>query len=253
MTDNPRILNAFRADLHIHTCLSPCADLEMLPTKIVQKAKLEGLDVIGICDHNSSENVTAIKKIGKRANLTVLGGIEVTSREEVHILALFENDKDLDEFQMMIYENLQGVNDEDLFGSQLVVDEQDTIQSSNERLLIGATELSIDEIVDKVHSLNGIVIASHVDRERFGIIGQLGIIPEGLLLDGLELSSELSPNKEDLTSVNYPVVTFSDAHYLNDIGKNSTTFIVDAIQVDELKKALLGEHGRSFTTHFGHC
>lgn len=247
------MLKEFRADLHIHTCLSPCADSDMLPTRIVKKAVSECLDIIGICDHNASENVRAIKKASKSSGLTVLGGIEVTSREEVHMLCLFDEDDHLDEFQMIIYDNLHGVNDEDLFGSQLIADEQDNIQHSNVRLLIGATELSIDDIVDKVHSLKGIVIASHVDRERFGILGQLGFVPEGLLLDGLELSSQLSPNKENWNSYNFPIVTFSDAHYLKDIGKNSTTFIVATIKVDELKKALLGEYGRSIITHFGHC
>jgi len=214
---------------------------------------MEGLDIIGICDHNSSENVTAIKKIGEKVGLTVLGGIEVTSKEEVHLLALFETLEELDLFQKMIYENLSGINNEDLFGPQYVADEQDNIQYSNEHLLIGATVLSTDEIVNKVHALKGIVIASHVDRERFGIIGQLGIIPEDLFLDGLELSSKFKANNMDWNRYNYPFVTFSDAHYIEDIGKNSTTFNVDSIKVDELKKALAGEDGRSFITHFGHC
>ena len=214
---------------------------------------MEGLDIIGICDHNSSENVTVIKKIGEKVGLTVLGGIEVTSKEEVHLLALFETLEELDLFQKMIYENLSGINNEDLFGPQYVADEQDNIQYSNEHLLIGATVLSTDEIVNKVHALKGIVIASHVDRERFGIIGQLGIIPEDLFLDGLELSSKFKANNMDWNRYNYPFVTFSDAHYIEDIGKNSTTFNVDSIKVDELKKALAGEDGRSFITHFGHC
>jgi PHP family Zn ribbon phosphoesterase len=230
------MLKSFRADLHIHTCLSPCGDLRMLPTNIVQKAKMEGLDVIGICDHNASENVIAIKKVGERAGLSVLGGVEV-----------------LDSFQKIVYEYLSGVNNEDLFGPQYIAGEQDNIQYSNEHLLIGATELSIDEIVNKVHHLRGIVIASHVDRERFGIYGQLGIVPENLFLDGLELSSKCNANNMNWNRYNYPVVTFSDAHCIEDIGKNSTTFNIDSIKMDELKKALTGRYGRSLITHFGHC
>ena len=253
MVDNLGTLKPFRADLHIHTCLSPCGDLEMLPTNIVKKAKMEGLDIIGICDHNASENVAAVKKTGERTGLTVFGGIEVTSKEEVHLLALFETIEDLDSFQKIVYENLSGVNNEDVFGPQVVVDAKDNIRCSNAHLLIGATELSIDEIVNQVHILKGIVIASHVDRERFGLFGQLGFIPEGLFLDGLELSSQFSSKKENWNQYNFPVVTFSDAHYIKDIGRNSTTFNMDSIKMDELKKALTGAYGRSFITHFGHC
>lgn len=241
------MLKRFRADLHIHTCLSPCGSLEMLPTRIVEKAKLEGLDLIGICDHNSSENVAAVKKIGERENLKVLGGMEVTSKEEVHILALFDEDEDLLELKRIVYENLHGVNDEQLFGEQLVADEQDEILNVNTKLLIGATELSIDKIVEIAHSLRGLVIASHVDRERFGIIGQLGFIPDELALDALEVSPIFNSGKAELNfsqAPGFPLVTFSDAHFLEDIGKGSTTFLIKEPKVYEIKKALLDKDGR---------
>jgi PHP family Zn ribbon phosphoesterase len=247
------MLKKLRMDLHIHTCLSPCADFKMMPTKIVKRAKWQGLDVIGICDHNSSENVQAVKKAGIIESLKVIGGVEVTSREEVHILTLFEGDEELFEFQKIIYENLHGTNNEKLFGEQVIVNEQDKVLNMNKRLLIGATELSINEIVEKAHSLRGLVIASHVDRERFSIMGQLGFIPEGLLLDGLEVSSKFASGMVKRDFYHYPLVTFSDAHTIEDIGQSSTTFIIDDVRVDEIKKALSGEDGRSFITHFGHC
>ena len=182
------MLKRIKADLHIHTCLSPCGETDMTPAMIVQKAKSKRLDVIGICDHNSSENVRVIKNIGDKNNLKVLGGMEVTSKEEVHILALFDDDEDLSKLQKIVYENLKGENNEELFGYQLIVDEQDEIIDLNKKLLIGATDLTVDEVVEHIHSLNGLAIASHVDRERFSLIGQLGFVPEGLDLDGLELS-----------------------------------------------------------------
>ncbi|MCK4358116.1 MAG: PHP domain-containing protein [Candidatus Cloacimonetes bacterium] len=241
------MINRFKFDLHIHTCLSPCGDLEMVPTKIIKRAKLKGLDVIGICDHNASENVKAVKKAGELENVKVLGGMEVTSKEEVHILTLFDEDEDLIGFQKIIYENLHGVNNDELFGYQLVVDENDEILDTNNRLLIGATELSVEEIVEKARSLNGLVIASHVDRERFSIIGQLGFIPEGLDLDGLELSARYVFGKKNLDfpmASGFPLVTFSDAHYIDDIGKTSTTFFINDVKISEIKKALSGEDGR---------
>ena len=246
------MLNKIKADLHIHTCLSPCGDTTMTPAMIVKQAKSKGLDVIGICDHNSSENVKVIKNIGDNNNLKVLGGMEVTSQEEVHILALFDDVKNLSKLQKIVYENLKGENDEELFGYQLVVDEQDEIVDLNKKLLIGATELTVDEIVEHIHSLNGLAVASHVDRERFSLIGQLGFIPEGLDLDGLELSPRYMSEKKSLEfpmSAGFPLVTFSDAHYIDDIGKTSTTFLINEITVSELKKALKNKDGRSILTY----
>ena len=246
------MLKKIKADLHIHTCLSPCGDMEMTPMAIVEKARSKGLDVIGICDHNSSENVAAVKKAGEKNNLKVLGGMEVTSKEEVHILALFDEDKKLSELQETVYENLKGKNDEEFFGYQLIVDEQNEIIDFNKKLLIGATDLTVDRIVELIHSLNGLAIASHIDRERFSLIGQLGFVPEGLELDGLELSPGYMSKKKKLDfpmSSGFPLVTFSDAHYIDDIGKTSTTFLLDNITVIELKKALKNKDGRSILTY----
>ena len=246
------MLKEIKADLHIHTCLSPCGDTDMTPAMIVKEAKSKGLDVIGICDHNSSENVRVLKNIGEENNLKVLGGMEVTSKEEVHILALFDDDNDLSKLQKIVYENLKGENDEELFGYQLIVNEKDEIIDLNKKLLIGATDLTVDEIVEYIHSLNGLAIASHVDRERFSLIGQLGFVPEGLDLDGLELSPRYIGEKKSLEfpmSAGFPLVTFSDAHYLDDIGNTSTTFLIDDITVSELKKALKNRDGRSVLTY----
>jgi PHP family Zn ribbon phosphoesterase len=195
--------------------------MDMIPAMIVEKARSKGLNVIGICDHNSSENVIAVKKAGEKNNLKVLGGMEVTSKEEVHILALFDEDKKLSELQKIVYENL-------------------------------ATDLTVERIVELIHSLNGLAIASHVDRERFSLIGQLGFIPEGLELDGLELSPRYMSEKKKLEfpmSSGFPLVTFSDAHLPDDIGKTSTTFLLDDITVIELKKALKNKDGRSILTY----
>ncbi|MFQ5867357.1 MAG: PHP domain-containing protein [bacterium] len=241
------MLKEFKVDLHIHTCLSPCGDLKMLPTVIIKQAKKRNLNVIGICDHNSAENVEAVEKAGEREGLQVLGGLEITSREEVHILAFF-NDINLQEIQNLIYENLSGENNQEAFGEQLVVDQYDKIIGYNKKLLIGATSLSVDEIVKLVHRLGGLAIASHIDKETFSIISQLGFIPEGLDLDALELS----PNYELRTplrtrnyeSYGFPLVTFSDAHYLEDIGRSVTCFVIEEATVDEIGKALLNRDGR---------
>ena len=241
------MLRKFEADLHIHTCLSPCCESKMSPRRIVEQAKLKGLDMIGICDHNSVENVVCAKKVGKKEGLAVIGGIEVTSQEEVHILAFFDEDEDLFELADLIYENLPGINDERVFGEQIVVNEVDDVLGFNKRLLIGATVLPLQQIVERIHSLGGLVIASHVDRESFSIIGQLGFIPDGLELDGLEVSPRLSLEKAQLEfgqALGLPLVTFSDAHTLEDVGKSFTSFLIGEANTKEIRKALFGQDGR---------
>jgi len=229
-----------RADLHLHTCLSPCADTQMQATAIVEQAKKVGLDMIAICDHNSAENVAAVVKAGARESLAVIGGMEVTSSEEVHILGLFDTGTDLMRMQDMVYENLPGENSEEAFGLQLVVDEWNNVVGKNPRLLIGATNLTVEQIVDSIHQWSGLAIASHIDRERFSLIGQLGFIPEGLKLDALEVSAPSSAVRE----YGYPVVTSSDAHFLEDIGRNPTCFMIESASLAEIRKALRCELGR---------
>ncbi|MBL7152108.1 MAG: PHP domain-containing protein [Phycisphaerae bacterium] len=229
-----------RADLHLHTCLSPCADTQMQATAIVEQAKKVGLDMIGICDHNSAENVAAVVKAGVRKDIAVIPGMEVTSSEEVHILGLFNTEQDLMHLQDMVYENLPGENSQEAFGPQLVVDEWDNVVGTNSRLLIGATTLTVEQIVDAIHKWAGLAIASHIDRERFSLIGQLGFIPEGLKLDALEVSRPSSGVQE----YGYPVVTFSDAHFLEDIGRSPTCFMMEDASLAEIKKALRREMGR---------
>jgi len=185
-----------RADLHLHTCLSPCADDLMQTTAIIEQAKKAGLDMIGICDHNSGENVRAMMKAGERQSLAVIPGVEVTSREEVHILGLFSAEQDLMCLQDIIYENLPGQNDEEAFGPQLVIDEYGNVVGQNSRLLIGATTLTLEQVIDAIHQFAGLAIASHVDRQRFSLIGQLGFIPNGLKLDAVEVSNPSSAGQE---------------------------------------------------------
>lgn len=236
-------MKKFHGDLHIHTCLSPCADLEMSPKNIVKEAKRKGLHFISICDHNSAENVSAVKQVGAKEKIGVIGGMEVTSREEVHILALFDEDSKLQSLQEIIYKNLRGTNDEGLYGDQVVVNEEDDVIAFNKKLLIGATEIPIHEVVDVIHQLDGLAIASHVDREGFGIIGQLGFIPDGLPLDAVEISDPSQKDRVPLTK-DFPMVASSDAHCLEDIGKTYTCFALKEINVEELRKSFKREAGR---------
>ncbi len=238
----------YKADLHIHTCLSPCAEAEMTPEAIVATAAAMGLDMIAICDHNSAENVCAVSAAAEGGPLAVIGGMEVTSQEEVHVLGLFEPRHDsLEALQRVVYENLPGQNDEAIFGEQTVYGEDGSIAGHSERLLIGATTLSIERVVEEIHRLGGIAVASHVDREGFGIIGQLGFIPEELELDALGLSPRAGGDDKwrDLSRQSgLPLVASSDAHRLERIAAVSTSFEMESACFDELRKALQSRDGR---------
>ena len=241
------MLRTFRADLHIHSCLSPCGDEEMRPRAVVNQVMTIGLDMIAICDHNSTENTAAFMNVGYERGLTVLPGIEVTTKEEIHLLALFDRQEDCMALQDLIYQNLPGENVEEVFGCQTVVNERDEAIGTNRRMLIGATLLPLEQIVSFVGSLRGVTIASHIDRPAFSLLGQLGLIPEGIPLDGLEISSRTS--KEEAQTrfhdyQHYSFVRFSDAHYLEDIGKSITHFVLKEATSKEVKMALHHQEGR---------
>jgi PHP family Zn ribbon phosphoesterase len=173
--------------------------------------------------------------------------MEVCSKEEVHILALFDELEPALEMQAYIYANLPGENNTEVFGFQVVANEQDEVIGENPRLLIGATRLGLHEIVKKTHALGGINICCHVDRPAYGIINQLGFIPEDLNLEGLEVSYriKLTEAAQTIPGIgNHSCVTSSDAHYLDDIGKACTVFQMAGPQLTELRLALAGKEGR---------
>ena len=239
------MLSLFKADLHIHTCLSPCTELDMSPKGILFSAQKKEIDIIGICDHNSSENSLAVIDAAKKMNIYVIPGMEVTSQEEVHVVALFDGRESALKLQECVYENLPGENDEEAFGLQVVMNEKEEVQGLNNKLLIGATTIPLEEIIRIIHSFDGIAIASHIDRESFSIIGQLGFIPEDLELDALEISPHITfEEAKKRYPYNYPITCSSDAHYPDDIGKSFTSFLLKDGTVAEIRKALKNEDGR---------
>lgn len=240
-------MKAFKGDLHIHTCLSPCADLEMSPLAIVDRSIKKGLDIIAICDHNSAENAGAVVRAGAKRGLHVLPGMEINSMEEVHVLAIFNSENQAGIMQDIIYNHLEGKNSPDIFGEQIVVNEYDQIEGYNDRMLLGATRLKLNDIVQKVHEIGGLSIASHVDRPSYSVISQLGFIPSDLKLDALEISYN-TKIKSFINSIpdidEFPILTSSDAHFPNDIGRVYTSFFIKIPSVDEIRMALNKKSGR---------
>lgn len=241
------MLRLFRADLHVHTCLSPCASLDMGPRAIVRRAAELGLGMVAIADHNSCENAGAAMKAGRRWGVRILPGMEVTSREEVHILGLFDELDETFDLQQMVYDQLPGWPRQEVFGSQVVLNEADEVLGFNDRPLGAATGLSVEQVVRSIHALGGVAVAAHVDRESFGLIGHLGFVPEGLDLDAVEVSPRLTTREARRRFpqiAGYPLIRSSDAHELEQVGGTCTTFRLREPTLAEMRKAFQGVGGR---------
>ncbi len=241
------MLRAFRCDLHMHTCLSPCAELDMYPKALIDKCISEKLDLIAVCDHNASENVPPVLSLAKGKPLTVLPGMEISSMEEVHLLALFDDLGDLLKLQRIIYEHLPGKNQEELFGCQVIVNERDEVEGMNERLLIGATQLPLQEIIGRIHSLGGLAVASHIDRPSYSVISQLGFIDPSMPFDALEVTSAIGirgARRQYPELSSFAFIESSDAHFIRDIGRAFTAMILAEANIHELKLAFENRDGR---------
>lgn len=242
-----RSLSLYKADLHVHTCLSPCGDWRMRPRQIVEKSLARGLDMIAVCDHNSAENAGAVQRFGEEKGLVVFPGLEICSREEVHILSIFGKLEQALTMQSIVYANLPGTNRADVFGDQMIVDDHDVIMGQSPRMLINATRLNLYDIVESIHLLKGLSIASHIFRPAYGILRQIGFIPVDLRLDAVEVSNDEStardPGKPDL-SRGLPQIRSSDAHALDRIGRAWTAFTMAGPTLAEIRLALKRTSGR---------
>ena len=233
----------YRADLHIHSVLSPCADLEMSPVNIINKAKERKLDIIGITDHNSTKQCKVTREIGEKNGIFVLCGAEVTTKEEVHCLTFFENIEKLAAFQSYIEIHLPKIkNDVQRFGYQLIVDENENIIDEEEFLLHSALDVSVDALAEKVHELNGLFIPAHVNRPKFSLISQLGFIPPDIKADAFEISKHLSREdfyKQFAYLKKKVVIQNSDAHFIDAIGEVFNEFELQSVSFINIAKALI--------------
>lgn len=211
----------FAVDLHIHSALSPCADNDMTPNNIVNMAKIKGLDIIALTDHNSGRNLTAVSVLAKKSGLAFIPGMEVETSEEVHLICLLPDLDSAAILQSCVYDSLPPINNrEDIFGKQLIMDENDSIIGEEKRLLVTAAGLSSNDIFTIVNKLSGAVIPAHIDRPSYSMISNLGMIPDDLGIKYLEISAGCDKHKF-LSSKpgleKFTLIKSSDAHYLGDI------------------------------------
>lgn len=241
-------MKRLKADLHMHTVLSPCGSLEMSPVVIVDKALERGLDIIGITDHNSTRQCAEVHKVGNQKGLTVFCGAEVTTKEEVHCLTFFENFEKLEAFQAYLDEHLPNIpNDTDKFGHQVWVNADEEIEGQEERLLISALNQSIDEVEQKVRELNGLFIPAHIFRPSFSVYSQLGFMPFDISPDAIGMSASVDVEeqlKKHPELKQYTVLRSSDAHFPDQIGSHYSIIEMEEAGFEELRKALHQEDGR---------
>jgi 3',5'-nucleoside bisphosphate phosphatase len=241
----------FRAELHVHTVLSPCADIEMIPPLIVETAVQKGIDLIAITDHNVSANVEAVQKAAANHKITVLPGMELQTREEVHVLCIFDDLEQLQALQNIVDQHLPDLlNDVDYFGEQFIVDETGDFLRREPRLLISSVDLSIENVFEQVNKLGGIVIPAHVDRQAFGLIANLGLVPYDLPILALEISRHLPIDRADQKFPQikgYPLIQSGDVHRLDEfLGAN--LFEMQAPTIAEIRLAINGQDHRKLTT-----
>jgi 3',5'-nucleoside bisphosphate phosphatase len=203
----------------MHSCLSPCGDLEMSPRAIVEKLAEKKIGLAALTDHNTSLNTPPFASLCKKAGIAVLYGMEAQTAEEIHVVVLFNNQKTALDFCAQWYTLLPDVeNKPEKTGDQVYVDENDEIVGEVKKYLITSASTDLDTLEKAVHSLGGLVIPAHVDRQSFSLTSQLGVIPEGNW-DALEF---VRPQKSGIVLPKpYPVITGSDAHFIEHIGRRA--------------------------------
>lgn len=248
-------MQQYWVDLHIHTALSPCGELEMGAPDIVQKVREAGLDIIAIADHNICDNFPAVHACAAGEPL-VLPAIEVQTQEDVHVLTVFPDHGVASAFQAWLWERMPQVkNDPDVFGDQVVVDENNDIVRMEEILLIQGAGYDVDTIVEKGHEMGAIVVLAHVDRPAFAYPAVLGPFAADYPADAFELSRRLNSEQAGEWRERYPGRTFirsSDAHSLDALSRaNCTKMYLESPTFEEIKLALAGRDGRRVSWPWG--
>ncbi len=231
-------LSWYGADLHVHTGLSPCAVDEMSPKRIINAAADAGISILAITDHNSAENVAAVIEAASGSGIWVLPGMEVQTKEEVHVICLFDCVGQVLGLQEFIYSRLPDLPySPGIFGRQIVYGADDVVRGECRRPLYAAADASLSDLAAEVGRLGGLMIAAHVDRPAFSVLGTLGFIPPDVPFAALEVRSRSAVGRIR----DRAVVWSSDAHCPGQVGSAMTAFYLGEVTVEELKMAFRDE------------
>lgn len=230
---------AFLCDFHLHSCLSPCANLDLSPAALARAAKAAGLEAIALTDHNSARNTPAFAAACRREGLHALYGLEVGTIEEIHCLALFETPEAALDLGAFLYGHLPDFrNVPEKLGDQVVVDEHDNVLDQEPRFLANATDIPFSKVPALVAERGGLFIPAHIDRPASGVLAQLGYLPPeaGPVLEATRLRFDQMQARFGRT---HTLISFSDTHRLDGLGRAATRIDADRFSLAGLREALL--------------
>lgn len=223
-------MNRYFYDLHIHSCLSPCADNDMTPNNIAGMAALNGLNIVALTDHNTTKNCRPFFAAAKRNGIIPVAGMEMTTAEDVHIVSLFPTLEAAEEFDREYQKyRIFYPNRTEIFGEQLIMDENDEVIGQEKHLLLNACRLSIEEAVPLLRSYGAAVFPAHIDRPENGVIAALGCLPEDVHFPCVEFRDAVSIGDYvgRFGLAEKRILTDSDAHYLWDIHEAENFLILE--------------------------
>lgn len=236
-------------DLHIHSCLSPCGDADMTPANIAAMAMLKGLDVIAVTDHNSCKNCPAVLEECKKYGITAIPGMELSTSEEVHCVCLFPGLEQAMAFDAYVYERLIKIkNREEIFGEQLIYNENDEVVGQEPNLLIQSARISFDEVDGLVKNYGGIMFPAHIEKDSFSLLSNLGFISPDSTFRCAEIFD--AARTEELKKAhpyleNCRILFNSDAHFLEQIHEAEYFFHCESRSRKEILNCLVSKNGEN--------
>ncbi len=224
-------MKAYTYDLHVHSCLSPCADNDNTPNNLAGMAALNHTEIMALTDHNSCRNCPAFFEAAKRYGIIPVPGMELTTAEEIHVVCLFENLEDALAFNEEVDAHRVLIpNRTDIFGDQLILNGEDEIIGTEPHFLTNATTISLEEVPALVEKYHGVSYPAHIDREANGAIAILGTFPETPYFSAAEVHFEKNREpyrKEFPILADKKIVVSSDAHYLTDLREDNDSIVLE--------------------------
>jgi len=238
---------ALKADLHVHSCLSPCADGDMNPLLVMDKAQQLGINLIALADHHHSGNVPSFLARGQKLGIWVMPAMEVETAERVHLVCLFDYLTQLEQWQSQVLGALPpGDNPGEIFGPQLLVNQEGQVTGEVKQLLLNPLKFSVSEVVERVKDLGGLVIPAHLDRPGHSLVFRMGL-EAARLFPAVEISNRMEPAiAREIYGLDpsQAVLVSSDAHFLADLTSPRITLNIAEVTIKELKHAFRGREGR---------
>jgi len=241
-------LRLYKTDLHLHSVLSPCGDLEMSPKAVMKKASEMGIEIIAVTDHNSMANSCVYQRSAVQFGIHYIYGVEIQTAEEIHVIALFDNWEIARKFNKELFNSLLPIkNDPEYFGDQIVIDDEENIVRIINKALLNSSIWTFETVLKKIEAYGGFGFPAHVDAYTNSVISQLGFIPQNSKIIAVGITAHCDVEgllKKYPYLKDYALIRNSDAHYLADIGSGTTDFYLEEPSLSEIILACKNEKKR---------